>query len=103
LWFVSYGGAGCAADIARSAAWVQWGFLLQEDPMTQQAVIRGDVSFRAGDGVLMPIPDGPVEIELSHDSATLSWTEDDGSREATAIPLDEYERYVNEGKIRVAP
>lgn len=68
--------------------------------MTQQATIRGEVSFRAGDGVLMPIPDGPVEIELSDDSVTLGWTEQDGSLGSTAITRDEYERYVREGKIR---
>ncbi|MDB5941412.1 MAG: hypothetical protein JWQ13_978 [Ramlibacter sp.] len=68
--------------------------------MTQQATIRGEVCFRAGDGPLMPIPDGPVEIELADDSVTLGWTESDGSAASAAIPRDEYERYVREGKIR---
>jgi hypothetical protein len=68
--------------------------------MTQQATIRGEVCFRAGDGPLMPIPDGPVEIELADDSVTLGWTESDGSAASAAIPRDEYERYVGEGKIR---
>jgi hypothetical protein len=67
----------------------------------QQALIRGDVSFRAGDGVLMPIPEGPVEIDVADDSVTLGWSEDDGSAGSTAIPRDEYERYVQEGKIEV--
>jgi hypothetical protein len=67
----------------------------------QQALIRGDVSFRAGDGVLMPIPEGPVEIEVADDSVTLGWSEDDGSAGSTAIPRDDYERYVQEGKIEV--
>ncbi|HWI84054.1 hypothetical protein [Ramlibacter sp.] len=69
--------------------------------MTQQALIRGEVSFRAGDGVLMPIPPGPVEIEVADDSVTLGWTESNGAAGATAITRDEYERYVREGKIRV--
>ena len=69
--------------------------------MSQQALIRGDVCFRAGDGVLLPIPDGPVEIELTDESATLGWTEDDGSVGSTAITRDAYDRYVKEGKIRV--
>jgi hypothetical protein len=68
----------------------------------QQALIRGDVSFRAGDGVLMPIPEGPVQIEVADDSVTLGWSEDDGSAGSTAIPRDDYERYVQEGKIEVA-
>ena len=68
--------------------------------MSQQAIIRGEVSFRAGDGMLMPIPDGPVDIEIADDSVTLGWMEgnDPGS---AAITRDEFERYVREGKIRV--
>jgi len=68
--------------------------------MTQQALIRGEVEFRAGDGVMMPVPDGPVEIEMADDSVTLSWIEgaDTGT---TAITRDEFDRYVREGKIRV--
>jgi hypothetical protein len=68
--------------------------------MTQQAIIRGEVSFRAGDGVMMPIPPGPVEIEVADDSVTLSWTSNHNAG-STAITRDEYERYVAEGKIRV--
>ena len=71
--------------------------------MNQHAVICGDVTFRAGDGVLMPIPDGPVEIEVADDSVTIGWTEDDGSLGSTAITRDEYERYVREDKIRPEP
>ena len=71
--------------------------------MTQQALIRGEVSFRAGDGVLMPIPPGPVEIEVADDSVTLGWIESNGSLGSTAITRDEYERYVREGKVRPAP
>ena len=68
--------------------------------MTQQALIRGEVHFRAGDGMMLPIPDGPVEIEMAADSVTLSWIEgaDAGS---TAITRDEFDRYVQEGKIRL--
>lgn len=70
--------------------------------MTQQATIRGEVCFRAGDGVLIPIPDGPVSIEPADDSVTLSWEEGKGNAGSAAITRDEYERYVREGKIRVA-
>ena len=68
--------------------------------MSQQAMIRGEVSFRAGDGVLMPIPDGPVDIEVADDSVTLGWMEGDDPGSA-AITRDEYDRYVREGKIRL--
>lgn len=68
--------------------------------MTQQALIRGEVCFRAGDGVLMPIPPGPVEIDLADDSAILGWTDTDGSAGSAAITRDEYQRYVDQGLIR---
>ncbi len=72
----------------------------KETHMTQQAIIRGEVCFRAGDGALMPIPPGPVEIELTEESATVSWSDPEGNPGVTAITLDEYERYCKEGKIR---
>lgn len=70
--------------------------------MTQHAMVRGEVSFRAGDGVMMPVPDGPVDIEMADDSVTLSWLDgqDAGS---TAITRDEFERYCREGSIRMLP
>ncbi|MBE7938993.1 MULTISPECIES: hypothetical protein [Ramlibacter] len=70
--------------------------------MSQHAIVRGEVNFRAGDGMMMPIPDGPVEIEMADDSVTLSWLEgrDAGS---TAITRDEFERYCREGRIRLEP
>jgi len=71
--------------------------------MNQHALIRGKVTFRAGDGILMPIPVGPVEIEVADDSVTIGWTEDNGSLGSTAITRDEYERYVSEGKLRPEP
>jgi len=68
--------------------------------MSQQGHITGKVCFRAGDGVLMPIPVGPLEIDMAADSATLSWTASDGSAGSAAIPLDEYQRHVREGSIQ---
>lgn len=72
----------------------------------QHAIIRGEVCFRAGDGVTIPIPPGPVDIEVTDEDATLSWTAShDGSRDSpmsTAITRDEFDRYVSEGKIRLA-
>jgi hypothetical protein len=69
--------------------------------MTQHATIQGEVCFRAGDGVLMPIPEGPVELEMAEDSVTLGWHTDDGSAGSTAMTRDEYDRYVKEGHIQV--
>lgn len=68
--------------------------------MSQQALIRGEVSFRAGDGMLMPVPNGPVDIEITDDSVTIGWIEGAAPGSA-AIPRDEFDRYVREGKIRL--
>lgn len=70
--------------------------------MTQQALIRGEVCYREGDGMLMPIPAGPVEIQIAADSVTIGWETDNASRGATAITHDEYQRHVREGRIRLA-
>ena len=69
--------------------------------MTQHAMVRGEVCFRAGDGVLMPVPDGPVDIDVADDSVTLHWHDGEGNAGSAAITCDEYDRYVREGKIRV--
>jgi hypothetical protein len=69
--------------------------------MTQHAMIRGEVCFRAGDGVLMPVPDGDVDIDVADDSVTLSWTDGQGNAGSAAITRDEFDRYAREGKIRV--
>jgi len=69
--------------------------------MTQKALVRGEVCFRVGDGILQPIPDGPVSIDIAEDSVTLGWEDEPGNAMSAAITRDEYERYVREGKIRV--
>jgi len=69
--------------------------------MSQHAIIRGEVTFRAGDGVLMPVPAGDVDMDVADDSVTLSWTDGEGNAGSAAITRDEYERFCREGKIRV--
>jgi hypothetical protein len=69
--------------------------------MSQQALIRGEVCFRAGDGVLVPIPDGPVSIDLADDSVTMGWEDEPGNAMSAALTRDEFDRYVKEGKIRI--
>ncbi|AMM23405.1 hypothetical protein [Variovorax sp. PAMC 28711] len=69
--------------------------------MTHFATIHGHVTYTPGDGVPIGIPEGRVEVDLSApDSATLSWDAGDDAAGLTAIPIDEYERYLKEGKIR---
>lgn len=72
--------------------------------MTQQAtIVSDDVTYTPGDGAPIAIARGPIEIELSEDSATLSWTADNNAAGSAAMPLAEFERYVREGKIALDP
>lgn len=67
--------------------------------MTQQTgYIVGKVEFRPGDGALMRIPKGPVEIETTRLEATLSWVEGE-THGAAAMPLADFKRYVTQGAI----
>ena len=68
--------------------------------MSQFATIRGHVTYSPGDGVPLVIPEGTVvEVVLAPDSATLSWEAEKGVVGLTAIPLIQYEEYVEAGKI----
>ena len=69
--------------------------------MSQLAMIRGEVCFRAGDGMLMPIPDGQIGIAFADDSVVVSWEDGPGNAGSAALTRDEFDRYVREGKIRL--
>lgn len=62
------------------------------------AHIRGVVEFRAGDGPLMRIPEGPVLVVLGDDSAVIHW-EDGGAVLNTAIPREDYEEHLQAQRI----
>lgn len=70
--------------------------------MPHNAFITGHVTYTPGDGAPITIPQGRVEINLSDDSATLSWEAGEDTVGSAAIPLDSYERYLREGKIQWA-
>jgi hypothetical protein len=70
--------------------------------MAANARVKGNVEYRAGDGPLIAIPEGPLEVQLNADSAVLSWGEG-RSAQIAAIPLEEYERYVQQGLIELQP
>ncbi len=69
--------------------------------MTLHATINDHVSYRPGEGAPIEIPPGPVEVDLSADSATLSWTEENGTPGLAAIPLTQYNDYVTHKQITV--
>jgi hypothetical protein len=66
-----------------------------------QATVHGEVTYREGDGMPMPIPEGQVEVHPSRDSVTLGWREDNGAAGSTAMPRDDFERHVDSGAIRM--
>jgi hypothetical protein len=71
--------------------------------MTQRATIQDHVTYTPGDGVPLVIPRGSIEVDLSAaNSATLSWTEDNGAAGLTAIPLTQFNEYVRQKRITLA-
>lgn len=66
--------------------------------MPANAQVVGKVEYRAGDGPSIVIPEGPIEVQLTFDSAVLSWG-DEGAAQATALPIGEYHRYLARGDI----
>ena len=68
----------------------------------QPATIHGHVTYTPGDGAPIAIPEGPVEVIHSGDSATLSWTAEEDIAGSAALPRDQFNQYVKDGKIRLA-
>lgn len=68
--------------------------------MAQTARIVGKVEYRGGDGPVVEIREGPVEVSLSESDATLSWVEEEVHGSA-AMPIGDFQRYVKEGKIQL--
>ena len=60
--------------------------------------VVGHVTYTEGDGPKLTIPPGPCEITVTAQDATIAWSEGD-ARGATAIPLDQYRRYIDHGEI----
>ncbi|MGR4868907.1 hypothetical protein ACIPRI_08535 [Variovorax sp. LARHSF232] len=63
------------------------------------AQIRGVVEFRAGDGPMVLIPEGPCLIVLAEDSAVIHWEEEGGTVLNAAIPRVDYDEHVEAGRI----
>lgn len=70
--------------------------------MAQQAQITGKVEYREGDGPLICIRKGPIEVTTTAQDATLSWTDEGGDvRASTAMPIADFNRYLQQGAIRL--
>jgi len=66
--------------------------------MPHTAHIVGKVEFREGEGPNMVIRPGPVSVETGLIDATLSWEEEE-THNSAAMPLVDFTRYIDEGKI----
>jgi glutathione S-transferase len=64
------------------------------------AQIVGEVDYREGEGILLKIPVGKVEIEMTSEDITFGWVE--GNFHAVAaIPFANFCRYVSDGAIKL--
>jgi hypothetical protein len=70
-----------------------------EQRMSQHATVNDHVTYRPGEGAPILIPQGPVQIDLCPDSATLSWIEDNGAAGLAAIPLTQFNEFVKQKRI----
>lgn len=61
--------------------------------MSVIAQVHGCVEYRLGDGPLMQVPPGKVEVERGPGDVTLSWG-DGNTRQSAAIPAGDFERHV---------
>ena len=68
--------------------------------MTQHATVHGHVTYTPGDGAPIAIPEGPIEVTTSADSTTLSWSVEEDIVGSAALPPDQFNQYVTDGKIR---
>lgn len=68
--------------------------------MNKSAMITGIVEYRDGDGPTSIIPHGPVDLRVTPQDVTIGW-EDGDTRNATAIPAMDFDRFVEDGAIQV--
>ena len=72
---------------------------LAKPPQRRTGMVVAKVEFREGEGIMLEIRMGAIEIALTRADATLSWT-DDNFRGQAAMPYGDFRRHVAEGAIR---
>ena len=72
---------------------------LNDAPLSQQAFVCGEVTYRTGDGPLMTIRPGAVQVEVNEHDVTLGW-EDGDARLSALMPRSEYARFIGTGAIK---
>ncbi|WP_431052391.1 hypothetical protein [Roseateles sp. L2-2] len=71
----------------------------EDQPLSQSAFICGEVTYRTGDGPMMVIRPGAVQVEVNEHDVTLGW-EDGDSRMSALMPRSEYARFIGTGAIK---
>ena len=71
--------------------------------MPKFAMITGDVTYTPGDGQPIVIPQVRIEIVEAFDSVTVSWEDAPGIAAVTAMPRQQFDDYVRDGKITLTP
>ncbi|WP_377154043.1 hypothetical protein ACFJIX_19785 [Roseateles sp. UC29_93] len=71
----------------------------EDQPLSQSAFICGEVTYRTGDGPMMAIRPGAVQVEINEHDVTLGWEEGD-SRLSALMPRSEYARFIGTGAIK---
>jgi len=69
--------------------------------VSRSAQIVGRVEYREGDGPAIAIRPGPCEVEQTALDATISWV-DGESRGSAAMPISDFNRYLQSNAIRFA-
>ncbi|WP_431256606.1 hypothetical protein ACQ86G_17995 [Roseateles chitinivorans] len=70
-----------------------------EQRLSQSAFVCGEVTYRTGDGPMMAIRPGAVQVEINEHDVTLGW-EDGDSRLSALMPRSEYARFIGTGAIK---
>ena len=68
------------------------------EPLRHSGAVLGKVEFREGEGIMLEVPRGAVDLVIAETDLTLSWLGGDYLSPA-AIPYPEFCRYVTEGAI----
>lgn len=72
---------------------------VDEQPLSQSAFVCGEVTYRTGDGPLMVIRPGAVNVEVNEHDVTLGWDDED-ARMSAVMPRTEYARFIGTGAIK---
>ena len=71
----------------------------EDQLLSQSAFICGEVTYRTGDGPMMAIRPGAVQVEINEHDVTLGW-EEGASRLSALMPRSEYARFIGTGAIK---